>query len=131
MKLSRNAFLLWLWRLEFVCITAFFIMNISGIHHWVLYALVCFCVVFSAVIYYLRYRKTQVTITQNTITLTTGVVIRKEQTAHRKNICAEKVFTTPFMKALHLKTPIIFCEGVALILPPLTEKQASLLKRTL
>ena len=131
MKLSRNALILWLWRLSFLCTTAFFVINTSRIYS--LWPYICVLTIYltAALLLFARHKQSQVAITKDTITVKSGVILHKEQIIHRQRICAVRKFSTPFTKALHLELPIIFCEGVTLFLPPLTEKQLTLLKRTL
>lgn len=131
MKLSQKVVILWLWRVIVICTTVFFTLNISDIRNPLLYATVLFAGILFSLLLYLRHKQTKISLNKDTITVKTGIIIHKEQTVHKKNICAAKFFCTPFMKTLRLNSTLLFCEGVRIYLPPLTDKQTSALKRML
>ena len=122
MKLAKNVILLWIIRTILLNITVFFIAYISDcLFMWLYISLLCTDLIILCLLA-LRFKHTRIFITEETITFKSGIIIKKQQVIYKRNICAVKAISTPFMRTLKLKTPIIYCEGITFILPMIPEE---------
>lgn len=120
MGLSRRVLLLWSVRI-FVLLTLLFpVSDYTGVKRsWcVLIFLLIF--LFAFLIFYFRYRACLIKATAEGIKISAGIIIRRTLYVKYRHVVSANRIYTPLSQHLGLSNLIIYCEGAAFLLPPLT-----------
>jgi len=123
MKLSKKVFILWAGRLLFVSFAGVPLLSLKEVRFYGIYFLFLCINLFVYLILYLRFKFCTIIFSEDHLVLKTGFLIKKRQTIPLKFICTTRILRTPLSLALGLYCPVLYCEGVRTILPPLTQKQ--------
>ena len=127
MKLSKTVLFLWGGRLTSLNFAILLIPETESNMQIYRYAVLIAFDLTVGFVLFLRYRYCRIYFFENHIHIKSGIIIRKEQTVRRSQICAVKLLCDPLSAAMGLANPVLHCEGVKLFLPPLTKSQQILL----
>ncbi|MBQ8001260.1 MAG: PH domain-containing protein [Ruminococcus sp.] len=122
MGLSRRVLLLWNIRVFLILVLLFPVSDYLSVDR--IWRLLIFLIIFVCILVYFlfRYKSCVLELKKESLTLHTGVLIRRALTVKYRHIVAVNEVHTPLSHHLNLCNLLIYFEGAAFLLPPLDKK---------